>query len=416
MALVKPKLNQQQWDAVMTEEPNILVVAGAGSGKTFTLIQAVANYRLNNSKHNIQVITYTRAATAELRERLDELKADNVDISTIHVWSRTHLQNLANKYAFRIKIMEEGKILEILKELIATNKTKIKPEILYSYVSGNKKMDVTDNYLKTLDALNKKYITFKRKNNLYDFTDYPLYLLTKMREYGERIETLDALFVDELQDVDEEQFELFKMVDAKKKFFIGDPKQSIYIFRGADSEIFRKLDKFSNKTLLVNYRSFQEITDYADTCYDWLKDKVLYSRNLLLSDIKYSNSSDTVCIRGRGGDVFTLSPFGVTLKIGYGEVDTLKSFEKFMNVEIKPWILCRTNKQVKWIEELGYGNVSTVHQAKGLEYESVIVIDEVIKDNEDLNIAYVAVTRAKNKVFIANFSQFYKLLTLYMSK
>jgi DNA helicase-2/ATP-dependent DNA helicase PcrA len=69
----------------MTEEPNILVVAGAGSGKTFTLIQAVANYRLNNSKHNIQVITYTRAATAELRERLDELKADNVDISTIHV-------------------------------------------------------------------------------------------------------------------------------------------------------------------------------------------------------------------------------------------------------------------------------------------------------------------------------------------
>ena len=69
----------------MTEEPNILVVAGAGSGKTFTLIQAVANYRLNNSEDNIQVITYTRAATAELRERLDELKADNVDISTIHV-------------------------------------------------------------------------------------------------------------------------------------------------------------------------------------------------------------------------------------------------------------------------------------------------------------------------------------------
>lgn len=416
MALIKTKLNQQQWDAVMTEEPNILVVAGAGSGKTFTLIQAVANYRLNNPEDNIQVITYTRAATAELRERLDELKADNVDISTIHVWSRTHLQNLANKYAFRIKIMEEGKILEILKELIATNKTKIKPEILYSYVSGNKKMDVTDNYLKTLDALNKKYVAFKRKNNLYDFTDYPLYLLTKMREYGERIETLDALFVDELQDVDEEQFELFKLVDAKKKFFIGDPKQSIYIFRGADSEIFRKLDKFSNKTLLVNYRSFQEITDYADTCYDWLKDKVLYSRNLLLSDIKYSNSSDTVCIRGKGGDVFTLNPFGVTLKIGYGEVDTLKSFEKFMNVETKPWILCRTNKQVKWIEELGYGNVSTVHQAKGLEYESVIVIDEVIKDNEDLNIAYVAVTRTKNSVFIANFSQFYKLLTLYMSK
>lgn len=89
----------------------------------------------------------------------------------------------------------------------------------------------------------------------------------------------------------------------------------------------------------------------------------------MLSDLKYSNNSEISCIRGRGGEVYVMTPFGMTTKIGFGEVDTLKTFEKFMTNEPLPMILCRTNKQVKWIEEAGYHNVSTVHQAKGLEYD-----------------------------------------------
>lgn len=408
------KLNQHQWDAVTAEEPNILVIAGAGSGKTFTLIQAVVNYRKNHPNDGISVITYTRAATAELKMRLAALGVTDVDITTIHVWSRVHLQNLAEKYTFRIKVMEQPKIMEILQDLISKHPTPVKPEILYLYISGNKKMDVSENYLRSLDALNKRYIKFKRLNELYDFTDYPLYLLSKLKQYGERITNIGGLFVDELQDVDEDQFEIFKLVDAKKKFFIGDPKQSIYIFRGADMEIFEKLEKFNYKTLKVNYRCYQEIFDYANTAYVWLSDKLGFSKNLLISEIKYPEPSDTVCIRGKGGEVFIMNPFGITEKIGFGEVKTLETFEKFMTNEPQPMILCRTNKQVKWIEELGYHNVSTVHQAKGLEYEWVIVIDEVIKDKEDLNVAYVAMTRAENGLFVANFQQLYRLLKLWM--
>jgi ATP-dependent exoDNAse (exonuclease V) beta subunit len=163
--------------------------------------------------------------------------------------------------------MEQPKIMEILQDLISKHPTPVKPEILYLYISGNKKMDVSENYLRSLDALNKRYIKFKRLNELYDFTDYPLYLLSKLKQYGERITNIGGLFVDELQDVDEDQFEIFKLVDAKKKFFIGDPKQSIYIFRGADMEIFEKLEKFNYKTLKVNYRCYQEIFDYANTAY-----------------------------------------------------------------------------------------------------------------------------------------------------
>lgn len=65
-------------------------------------------------------------------------------------------------------------------------------------------------------------------------------------------------------------------------------------------------------------------------------------------------------------------------------------------------ILCRTNKQVKYINDAGYFEASTIHQAKGLEYDNVIVIDTTISSIEDLNIAYVALTRARNNLFVIN--------------
>jgi superfamily I DNA/RNA helicase len=71
-------------------------------------------------------------------------------------------------------------------------------------------------------------------------------------------------------------------------------------------------------------------------------------------------------------------------------------------LERKPMILCRTNKQVRAVQELGYTNVSTVHQAKGLEYDNVIVVDHTISSDEDLNIAYVALTRAKDRMLVIN--------------
>ena len=65
-----------------------------------------------------------------------------------------------------------------------------------------------------------------------------------------------------------------------------------------------------------------------------------------------------------------------------------------------PMILCRTNKQVKGIQELGWINTTTIHQAKGLEYDNVVVVDTAIKDSEDLNVAYVAMTRARDGLLV----------------
>ena len=83
-------------------------------------------------------------------------------------------------------------------------------------------MDITDNYRRTLNALESRYIHYKRDNGLYDFTDYPLYLFNVLETFDESINIIDALFVDEFQDVDEVQLEIFKRVNASKKFYVGD--------------------------------------------------------------------------------------------------------------------------------------------------------------------------------------------------
>ena len=78
----------------------------------------------------------------------------------------------------------------------------------------------------------------------------------------------------------------------------------------------------------------------------------------------------------------------------------------------KPYILCRTNKQVKLIQELGYKDVSTIHQAKGLEYPNVVVVNFPTYTEEDKNIMYVACTRAQNGLLVCNWTN----LQAYMSE
>ena len=75
-----------------------------------------------------------------------------------------------------------------------------------------------------------------------------------------------------------------------------------------------------------------------------------------------------------------------------------------------PYILCRSNKQVKAIQNLGYKNVSTVHQAKGLEYPNVIFTDMELAGEEEVNIAYVACTRAQNALLVAQFNRLMAIL------
>ena len=414
------KLDESQYKVVTSKSDNILVRAPAGSGKTFSILSAVSAYRFENINDRICAITYTRAARAEMESRLQQMGIFDVDVTTIHVWARTLLNDFAIKYGFKIKILQEGQIKSILQDLvddyIIHSKIKnINIDILYSFISGNKNMDIKDNYKRTLVALENRYIRYKRDNLLYDFTDYPLYLYNVLNTYDEEINNIDALFVDEYQDVDEVQFELFQKVNAKKKFFVGDPWQSIFCFRGADGEVFDKTEDFEEYKLMCNYRSYQEIIDYATTVYLEQREKAMLEEDCYITEIMWKRQSAINCARGPGGTVTIVNPFGRSIKMESGiehRINLIEEFKEFMSN--RPMILCRTNKQVKYITDAGYFEASTIHQAKGLEYKNVIVIDTTISCTEDLNIAYVALTRAEDNLFVVNWQQFELLFNMYI--
>ena len=414
------ELDESQYKAVTSEASNVLLRAPAGSGKTTSLINAIANYRYEHVNDRICAITYTRAAREEMENRLKSMGINDIEVTTIHVWARNLLQDFSIKYDFKVKILQEPQIKDILNELVEEylihSKIKnINIDILYSFIMGNKNMDIKDSYKRTLTALETRYIKYKRDNVLYDFTDYPLYLYNVLVTFDESINNIDALFVDEFQDVDEVQFDIFKKVNANKKFFVGDAWQSIFVFRGADGAVFKKTKDFDEYKLICNYRSYQEIIDYAVTVYLNLKERAEMEETCYISEVMWSRRSEVKCIRGEGGSVCVVNPFGRNIKFEKGLEHKFQVFEEFKQfMAERPMILCRTNKQVKYLQDNGYYECSTVHQAKGLEYDNVISIDSTICNTEDLNIAYVSMTRAKNKLFIINWQQFELLFDMYI--
>ena len=144
------------------------------------------------------------------------------------------------------------------------------------------------------------------------------------------------------------------------------------------------------------------------TVYERLKPAVEDDEECYITSIDFADESSIICNRGYGGTVSIIDPFGngnhIKNKVNY-YMNTKRQKEVFDEfIKTNPMILCRTNKQVKAIQEFGYTNVSTVHQAKGLEYDNVIVVDTTIRNMEDLNIAYVALTRARDNMLVINWS------------
>ncbi len=409
MKKIKP--NKKQLEAINSKENKVLVLAPAGSGKTFTLVEAIKKYKEDDPDAFVVGITFTRKATQELKNRLKNY--DRIHISTIHSWAYTELDNLAQRISheqpfnsFKIKLLQDDKIKEILSELVkGKGLYNININILHSYVMGNYNMDINEKLKYIFHTILLDYRDFKRQNGLYDFTDLPDYLLTKLKDYNKTIDDIDALFVDEFQDVDDTQLELFERVHAEKKYFIGDTKQSIYIFRGATEDVIKRLKDFTLYELDKNYRSKQEIMDFATTYRDIVK-----TDNILFSSQLESFRSYISCENGPGGKVYILNRRGDAYEVNQfikepGEEVVLN----FM--DLSPMILCRKNKEVKFIrDKIGYDKVQTVHQAKGLEYPVVIVTDFEIKDIEDINIAYVAMTRAETHLLAANYSTLTKIL------
>jgi ATP-dependent exoDNAse (exonuclease V) beta subunit len=389
--------NSAQKQAIYSTDPNIVIKAPPGSGKTLTMIGAIQHYLETTNPRKAVAMTFTVKATQELREHF-ALSKDALDIATIHSWSYQQLEHLSDRHGFKIRLLQEETILEIIEPMLkARNIQKTALHSAFYFIVYNMNPNLSDVLKKKLQLVRQDYQEYKRARHLYDFTDLPLYLYNKLKDYNEVIEGIDALFVDEFQDIDPIQLQVFDLIKVSKRFYIGDPDQSIYLFRGACAEVFDDLKDFTTYELKVNYRSYQEILDFASTMKKMADESLIKH----IGQVDYVDRSHIKGERGFGGSVICINPPAminyITNANYYNPVEALRA-----ELILPYQFLCRTNKEVKHLQVLGYTLASTIHQAKGLEYDNVVVVDFELSSEEEINIAYVALTRAKNRLIVAD--------------
>ena len=313
-------LNQNQQQAVVHEKGPMLVLAGAGSGKTSVLTNRIA-YLIEQeiSPANILAITFTNKAAREMKERVTKLigpDARYIQISTFHSFG---LKILKENYEFlgyekNFIILDSDDTLTVVKKLMKDlnmNPKYYNARELRSKISSAKNELINPEKFKKQEfdekvvTLYKKYCEKLKAGNSVDFDDL-LILPIKLFEISPSIlnsyqERYQYILIDEYQDTNEAQYVFSKMLSKKYRniFVVGDNDQAIYAFRGANYKNILNFEKDypDCKIILLeeNYRSTKTILNAANSVIKHnklRKDKNLWSNNEEGDKIKYIKTDD----------------------------------------------------------------------------------------------------------------------------
>ena len=312
-------LNSEQRKAVETTEGPLLVIAGAGSGKTRVLTTRIAYLieKLHVSPYNILAITFTNKAAKEMKERVIKLIGDSfygMQISTFHSFGLSIIKKYYNLigYTSTFTIIDSDDSLTIIKKIIKDLNLDPKiynPKAIKNRISSAKNELLNpDSYSKYANSdFEEKVVDIYRRyedkllsNNSVDFDDLlmlPIEILKNNKEVLEEYqERFKYVLIDEYQDTNEAQYILTKLISDKYKNIcvVGDESQSIYSFRGANYKNILNFEKdYKNtKTILLeeNYRSTKYILNAANDIIKNnvnKKDKNLWTSNSDGNKIKY---------------------------------------------------------------------------------------------------------------------------------
>ena len=317
-------LNNEQKKAVTTTEGPLLVLAGAGSGKTRVLTTRIAYLieELGINPENILAITFTNKASKEMKERILGMLgpiAYKIQISTFHSFGlyllKRHYDLLG--YDHNFTILDSDDVLTLIKKIIKEmnlDPKEYNPKAIRNKISGakNELLDAdsyskyaNNSYEEVVVDIYRKYEKKLKTNNSFDFDDLlmmPLKLFSGypniLKEYQEKYQ---YILVDEYQDTNEAQYIMVKMLAAKYKNIcvVGDESQAIYSWRGANYKNILNFEKdYKNaKTILLeeNYRSTKTILNAANDIIKnnkERKDKNLWTNNDEGIKIKYHRCYD----------------------------------------------------------------------------------------------------------------------------
>jgi len=289
----KEALNPSQLEAVNFKEGPLLVIAGAGSGKTRTLTYRVARLVEEGiSPKAILLLTFTRKASQEMLKRASALldnRCERVSGGTFHSFSHAVLRRYASKIGFAhdfsiIDRTDAEQLISMLrKEMGAFSRNRSFPRkrTLANIFSRavNKVLPVEDvilndyphfiSHLEAIVALSKAYQKQKAENNFFDYDDLLVYLEILLKNHSDVRDnicsTYQYVMVDEYQDTNKIQAEIIYLLAGinKNVMVVGDDSQSIYAFRGANIENIMRFPEVFPGTRIIkleeNYRSVQPI-------------------------------------------------------------------------------------------------------------------------------------------------------------
>ena len=435
-------MNEKQLEAVKSLE-NTLGVAGAGSGKTFTIINKI-KYLLDNNiykENELLVISFTNESVNDLKRKIDY----NLDIMTFHKLAITLINNpdmkISNEYYLKYIINEyfnsygkynkkQNKLIKrILQEMDIDNLKKLIFTFINLYKSNYNDINYLLNLYQKSHFINKIYFKIIleiyhiynqeiESSNLYDFND--MIKIATNNINNNLIKTnYKYIIIDEFQDT---SLNRFKLIDAIMKqnnakiFVVGDDYQSIYRFSRCNLDIFLNFNKLVNNLNIIildyNYRNPKEI---------------IYVTNSFIMKNKNQIKKETICLKN----------INKPIKICFYK-NKRTAIEKILKyIDTKYLILGRNNtdKDLFNVQDKPF---LTIHKSKGLEEDNIIlinltnnnnslpskiknhkIINKLIKTDyypyeEERRLFYVALTRTRNNIYLlvpkSNYSIFIKEL------
>lgn len=305
-------LNEQQKEAVLHTEGPLLILAGAGSGKTRVLTHRIA-YLIEEqgvNPWNILAITFTNKAAGEMRERVDKLVgfgAESIWVSTFHSTCvrilRRHIDLLGYDNNFTIYDSDDQKtLMKDVCKLLQIDTKIFKERALLSTISHAKDELITpeefriraegDYSQKRIAEVYEEYEKQLRANNALDFDDLLVKTVQLFQTQADVLEYYQERFryimVDEYQDTNTVQFELIRLLASKYRNLcvVGDDDQSIYKFRGANIKNILNFEQVFEDARVIkleqNYRSTSNILNAANAVIRnnrGRKDKTLWTDN-----------------------------------------------------------------------------------------------------------------------------------------
>ena len=395
-------LNDRQKEAVVNTDGPMLILAGAGSGKTKVLTTKVAYLieEKNIDPNNILAITFTNKAAKEMKERIFKLEGNSafyIQISTFHSFGLKILKENCELlgYEKNFTILDSDDSLSIIKKIMKElniDANKYNPKAIKNVISNNKNeiidpekysLYVNTDFDEIALEVYRKYEKSLKINNAVDFDDLlilPLKLFNNnpgvLQKYQEKYK---YVFIDEYQDTNEPQYILSKMISAKYKNItvVGDADQAIFTWRGANYKNILNFEKDYKDAKVVlleeNYRSTKTILNAANNVIKnnkVRKEKNLWTQNEEGSKITYYKAFDE-----KDESNFVVSEIKKLIEKGVNPKDIC--------------VLYRANAQSRTVEEafltsnISYNIVGSYAFYNRKEIKDLIAYLKLIYNNKD---------------------------------